>query len=290
MRSKNTLLDFVFITICIFSLVLVVFMFNQLKTTKSEFNEEKDVLVQEKSDLEERVESIQKIIDQKADTLIRIEGEKKSLEEELNVLKEETKRQIQTYSNELDTLRINNASLAGRITALEKKPLLQSLSEAIAKEKDEKVKKILERALYRAHSIYTKKGIEPEFIVAPSKLEFIEDGPGAEPVIEKGEAEGERKEEKKITSVFGVSGKIKKQGKVLFLDKTYNMVIINLGNIDDMKDGDRCIILEKGKETAQGEIIGVRYKVSAVLVDGLIQNYTLADIKEGHDVIVFEAE
>jgi len=290
MQSKNTLLDFVFITICIFSLVLVVFMFNQLKTIKSEFNEEKSVLVQEKLDLEERVESIQNIIDQKADVHIRIEEERKSLEEELNALKEETKRQIQIYSNELDTLRINNASLAGRITALERKPLLQSLSEAIAKEKDAKVKKILERALYRAYSVYTKKGIEPEFIVAPPKPEFIEDELEEESAIEKSEGEGEKKEEKRITSVFGVSGTIKKQGKVLFLDKTYNMVIINLGSIDDMKDGERCIILEKGKETAQGEIIGVRYRVSAVLVDGLIQNYTLADIKEGHDVVVFEPE
>jgi len=290
MQSKNTLLDFVFITICLFSLVLVVFMFKQLKTMESEFNEEKGVLVREKLDLEERVESIQKIIDQKADTLIRIEGEKKSLTEALNALKEETKRQIQIYTSELDTLRINNASLAGRITALERKPLLQNLSEAIAKEKDEKVKKILERALYRAYSIYTKKGIEPEFIVAPSKPEFIEDELEEEFIIEKGETAGEKKEEKKITSVFGVSGKIKKQGKVLFLDKTYNMVIINLGSIDDIKDGERCIILEKGKEIAQGEIIGVRYRVSAILIDGLIQNYTLADIKEGHDVVVFEPE
>jgi hypothetical protein len=80
----------------------------------------------------------------------------------------------------------------------------------------------------------------------------------------------------------------RKTGKVLSVDAKDNLLVIDLGRQDDVKQGNRCIILKDEKEMASGEVISVRYNVSAVFVDDLKFNNKISNIKEGNTALIKE--
>jgi len=267
MKGKNTLLLMILVLASIASMVFVYFLYQHSQKIESEFNEEKAGLIQERLDLEDRIESIQEIIDQKTETLAVLEKQKKTIENELGVLKEETKRQIEAYSEELEILKAENATLDKRLAALEKKPLLQRMKESLQKERDEDVKEILKKALANIDLVHSGGSIELEPIVVGSKT---------------------KQQVSESVPFFQPKETVKNVGKIHSFDKTYKLVVINLGRRDQIRGSERCLILKEGKEIAKGEVISIRYRISAVFIDEITEGYTFDNMDETCEVLVLE--
>ena len=249
------------------SMIFVYFLYQHSQKMESEFNEQKASLIQERLDLEDRIESIQEIIDQKTETLAVLEKQKKTVEDELGVLKEETKRQIEAYSEELELLKAENATLDKRLAELEKKPLLQRMKESLQKESDEDVKEILKKALANIDLVHSGGSIELEPIVVGS---------------------GTKQQVSASALSFQPKETVKGVGKIHSLDKTYKLIVIDLGRRNQIRGSEQCLVIKEGKEIAKGEVISIRYRISAVFIDEITEGYTFDNIDEMCEVLVLE--
>ncbi|MCQ9207515.1 MAG: hypothetical protein NG740_06530 [Omnitrophica bacterium] len=82
--------------------------------------------------------------------------------------------------------------------------------------------------------------------------------------------------------------KTKKNGEILLIDKNCNLVIIDLGRREGVKENDRLKILKDGEEIAEATIIGVRYRASAAFVDEIEHRHNIRSIQKGDEVLISE--
>ena len=79
-----------------------------------------------------------------------------------------------------------------------------------------------------------------------------------------------------------------KNGEILLVDKNCNLVIIDLGQREGVKEKDRLKILKDGKEIAEATVIGVRYRASAAFVDEIEHRHNIRNIENGDAVLIPE--
>ena len=79
-----------------------------------------------------------------------------------------------------------------------------------------------------------------------------------------------------------------KNGEILLIDKNCNLVIIDLGRREGVKEKDRLKILKDGKEIAGATIIGVRYRASAAFVDEIEHRQNIRNIQKGDEILISE--
>lgn len=63
-----------------------------------------------------------------------------------------------------------------------------------------------------------------------------------------------------------VSSLLEAEGKVLAVDKQNDLVVINLGAMDNLKNGDKLSIYRSGSFIANAEIVKVQDKISAAMI------------------------
>lgn len=279
MRNRNILFNIVLVIACGFLAALAFSSFGRLKKMEFDFNEKKATLVKENLDLKDRLESLETIVKQKTSEVAGLDEKRKSLERELNTLKAENEKlnndyaQLnQRYENlmierkviaeQSEALKRKYIALSRKVEALEKNPLIQKIQESIDKEQNAEIKKVLEAALQNIELIQAGKSVDlsPITVVGKDKEQpFVTLQPGQQAAI---------------------------AGEVLSVDKKNNLVVINLGRKDKIKEGDECIIFKNDKELARGEIISVRYKISAVFIDEVEYKRLITDIEEGDKILI----
>jgi len=266
MQDKQRLIGVVLIAACAFSIVLAISSFRNLKKMELEFNEKKANLVKENLELKDRIDSIQQIVSQKTASADIMEKEKKDLEEQLQTLKEENEKIISSNNEQLDTLKKKNSVLKKRVATLENSPIVQRIKEAIQTEDNDNVKNVLEDTANKIEMIRSGKSVSLEPIVVTRQQQ--------ETLLNQ------------ASKTAAPPAQEAKTGVILSLDKKNNLMVINLGRKDNVKDGDRCRIFKKDKMIARAQIISTRYRIAAAFIDDIQYKYTINDIEENLKVTV----
>jgi len=256
----------VLVVISALFIFLAVSSFRNIKKMELDFNQKKAILVKENLDLKDRLNSLQDMITRKTEALGAVEKEKAALEEQLNALKIAAESFKAASNEELGALKKKTLTLSKKIYALENSPIVQRIRDAIDKENNENIKKVLEDSA--------------------NKIDMIKEGKSVnlEPIIVTGKESGVPSSAKEKDG--DIQAKEGKRGIVLSVDRKNNLIVINLGHNDGVKEGYRCKILKDEQVIGSAEIMSVRYRVSAAFVDDLQYKATVDDVKEGCKVIV----
>jgi len=265
-RTTKTIIGAVLISITVFGIFLCVSMYQQIKVAEAKFNKEKATLIKEGMDLQDKIDTLAKELKEKASAVSAVESEKQAILEKTKTLEDEKKKMAERYMRDIETLKKENDLLNRKVEGFANISLTQLLKEAAAKEGNGTIKKLIEGLL--------------------TKIELVKAGKlvNLEPIVVTGEAPATQQKELEDTASIPQG----KTGKILSLDKNNNLIVIDIGRGNGVKEGQRCVILKDNKEIASGEVISTRYKISAVFVGEIKYGYTINDIKEGDGVFVKE--
>lgn len=264
MYAKGTLLkNALFIIICAFFLILALSSFRNLKKMELEFNEKKATLVKENLDLKDRINAVQETLSQKTDALNILEADKKVVQEELGILRKENDRIMASYGAEIEALKRKSAALRKRLSNIEKTPVVTTIRQAMDRENNENIKKVLALAAENIELIKSGKAVSLEPIVVTG-LSGQAAPSGVATAVEQGE----------------------KQGMVLSADAKNNLIVIDMGRRDDIKEGDLFKIFKETEEIAEAEIISARYRIAAAFICDIQPRYTIDDVKEGSRAVL----
>ena len=264
--SKCVIWQVALAAITVFLVLFAYSSYNNLKKMRLEFNEKKSTLIKENLDLKSRLDSIQEMIDQKTISFDVLGQEKKKMEEEVGLLKKENDRLIGASKSRLRDVKQQNAVLKKKIAALENSPLVQKIKETLENESNESVKKVVEGALNKIELIKGGNPVALEPIVV---------------TVEEGEMAGKSRQEGEAPAPRGDV-----KGAILSVDRKDNLIVINIGSKENVREGDRLEILKDAKEIARAEVISARSGLSAAVVESIDPAYTINSIKENDDVIV----
>lgn len=268
MHSKKTLLGAILLSITIFSVILAGSIYHHLKKAEADFKSKEAALVKANIDLKDEIVDAREEIMQKAASMTLLEEENQKLKYE--------------YSEEFEALKEENTILADKIAQLEEKPLIEHLRDAINTERNRNVRKFLEKVLYNIVLVKSGKNVELEpIVVATKEEEIISEPEEIKKSTKKARVKTEPEEEQP-------SFLVGKKGKILSVDRRFNLIVINLGRNDNVKEEDRCIILKDDKAIGEARIINLRYRVSAAFVDEMESGYNIRKIQEGYEVLVKE--
>ena len=263
MENKGTLFKILLVFCVVLIATLIGIFITVLKKAELAFNERKAILVKENLDLKQRFDSLQAEVSEKLATLESLQKEKELFEEKLSLVKKETSRIIESYVAQLDDLKKKNTSYRKKIALLGKSARninsVQHIKEALTKEDNKDIKRVLEDTLNKIELIKSGKNVSLEPIVVTP-----------------------------VTSVSNEKIQSVKNGLVLSLDRVNNLIVVNMGRKDDLREGDLCRILLNGQAIAQSEIVSTRYNLSAAYVNQLQPKYTIDDIKEGLEVQILK--
>lgn len=268
MYSRKTLLGTILLSVAIFSIILAGSLYRYLKKVESDFKSKEAALVKENIDLEDELGGMREEIMRKAATL--------------TLLEEENQKLKYKYSVEFEALKEENMVLAERVAQLEERPLIEHLRDAVNTERNRKVRKFLEKVLYNIVLVKSGRNVELEPIVVATKDEEVAREP-----MKTGKRITEAKmkpdpEEIERQPYFPEG----KKGKIISVDRRFNLIVINLGRNDNVKEDDRCVVLKDGKVIAGARIINLRYRVSAAFVDEMESGYNIRKIIEGYEVLI----
>ena len=267
--TKKTIIVAILISLCIFSIFFSLSLFRHFKTAETKFNNEKASLIKENISLQDQLESIKKDIKVKTDAVTVLESEKKSLLDQIKSTEEDSKkldkRYAELYGGRIGALKKENSSLRNRMLNIGKAPLADFIKNYMGKEENENIKKVLAEALRKVELIQTGKVVNLEPIVVAENNAQATTEPAS--------------------SLGNVAGKA---GKIISIDRDNNLIVVDLGRADDVKAGQRCMVMHGDKEIGSGEIISTRYKMSAAFINDIKYKYTFSDIKESDKVLIGE--
>jgi hypothetical protein len=289
MQNKNSLLTVALAIVCVFSLSLAFVSFQNFRKMELSFNEKKARLVKENLDLKDRIDSLQATVSKKSDSLDVFEKENQTLTSQLAHVRSEYRKILETYANQINTLRKKRVTLKKRISTLEKVSLVDYIKNSLAAQEDSNIRKVLTDALNKIELIKEGKSVNLEPIVVTKKEEPFppQPAPPGEEISQTGQAAQPRAEEAApITAT--AAPKAGRRGIILSLDRQNNLIVVNLGRRDEMKEGDRISVLKEGRQIAGAEIMSVRYRIAAAFVDDIKYGYTINEIKENDRVIAAE--
>jgi len=287
MQTKNTLVWAILVSASVFCALLVLFMFRHLKAMEADFNNKKSSLIRENMDLKDEVDSIKSELTERAEAMVMLQEENEALKVK--------------YSEEFEGLRQENVSLKERLEEMSQRPFIEEVRSAMLREQNPVMRKFLEKVLYNTTLIKSGKNIELEPIVVAGEgrgrkmdktIEFEEAVQGKPEDAEiaqsgnRGEVMPERVYEKTVPADMRLRSATGKTGAVLTVDPKYSLAVINLGREDGVAENLPVAIVENDKVKARGEIISVRYKVSAAFLQEFSYNYSIKNIKEGDEAVI----
>lgn len=264
--DKKTMWQIALTVTFIFFMVFAFSSYKNLKKMRFEFNEKKSVLTRENLELKDRLDSIQEMVSQKMISLGILEQEKRKVEEQVAALKQENDKLMQASNEELKGIRQKNAALKKKIGELENSSVVRSIKDALEHESNENIRVVVEDTLNKIELIKTGNPVALEPIVVTNEAGGIAGGAGDYANV----------------STVGGNG----NGTILSVDRKNSLIVINLGAKERVKEGDRLKILKGGKAIAQAEIISVRYRLSAAVVDTILPAYSMNNIEENENILV----
>ena len=256
MHNKKSLLTTIPISVSIFCVIFAVSMFAHLKSVEERLKQEKKTLIEQNIELKNQYDSARAALTVKTDALENLEAERNAVAEEIARIKRQAADSASRTTEELELLRKENRSLRDELALVKKLSVTQVMREAVAGEDNETVRRIIEDALRKIEMAREGKSVTLEPIVVTESGASYEVVSPAAP------------------------------GKILSVDTKSNLIAIDLGRGDDLREGQRCYIMKDGEEIGSAEIIRVRSKISAAFVDEMNYKYTVRDIRVGDRVSV----
>ncbi len=247
----------------ILGVVSALFFISLLRKSELEFNEKKAILIKENMDLKDKFESLEKDVSEKLASMEKLQKEKELFEERLSLIKNETAKIVESYVKQLDKLKRKNAVYMKKISTLEKSSKsatpIERVKEAISKENNRDIKKVLEDTLRKLELIKAGKSVSLEpIIVAPVSSDLVEKSDAG------------------------------KTGSVLSVDRANSLIVINLGRKDGLAEGDSCKVLFNGQSIAEADVVSVRYSIAASHINLFQPKYGIEDINDGTSVLVMK--
>lgn len=267
-NTAKTIIGAVLISISVFSIFVAISSRHQTNTAEDKFNKERAVLIKEGMDLQDKIDALTKELKEKAGAISFMEAEKRAIIEQVKVIEYEKKKNVQKYIRKMQALKEKNAELNKKIESIKKIPLSELLKETLADENNETIKRLVENTLSKIAEIRQGKAVSLEPIVITG-----------EGVPDTAAQAGAALENSSIA---------RKTGKILSVDKTNNLIVLDMGRNNNVKEGQRFVIMKDGKEAASAEIINTRYKISAAFISDVRYGHTINDIKEGGTVSIIE--
>ncbi|MBN1353218.1 MAG: hypothetical protein JW994_00920 [Candidatus Omnitrophica bacterium] len=263
MISKKSLPLVILTPIAVFCVFVFLSTFFQLRKVEAKLGMEKARFIKEKMDLEDEIASVQQSFFQKSEELSKLSVEYDKLKGEMRV--------------KITQLEKDNSDLADKLKKSESISLVDRIREALKQETNESIKRYLENVLYNLVLVKSGESVELEPIVVKKKSGELGTG-------DKMTSGNEPAYSKPVTDKLITEGKI---GKVVSIDRSDNLIVIDLGLKDNIEEGERCLIIQDNKEIGSGKVIGLRYGVAAIFVDELKYKETMRTVKEG-DSAIFE--
>ena len=257
MQPRPGIINIFTIAACVLLAGLAGFSFLNLKKVEREFNSKKVLLVKENIDFKYRIEAIQEALNKKTESFDIVEKEKMLIEGKIELLKQENETLIKAYKENIVAIKKKNSILRKKISILENSSVIQRIKEAATIEGNESIKQVLEEAA--------------------TKIEMIKDGKHvnlAPIVVTNGLSSG---------GVFVAEGT---EGAILSVERDHGIIVINLGKKDGISEGCRLRVFKGDVGIAGAEVVGIRYRVSAAVVNDIQPKYTISDIKENDKVLV----
>jgi len=268
MDGKNTIFNVILVTVCAICIFFTIFLYRRIKDTESEYTEKEAVLIKENMDLRDRTDNIKLEIAKKKKELKAAAKDREALEEEVKSIEEENSRTKALYAEQVQKLKEEKEGLSRELSSVKGMPLVELIRKARDSEKDENLKKVLERTLNNIEMVRSGNVVDLEPIIVAKEESMRDDTSVATfvstPAIEKG------------------------IGEILSIDKKNNLVVVNLGTRDKVEEGMRLMVLDSGEKIATGEIISSRYRVSAAFIDDIEFKRTINDIKNGLQIAIGE--
>ena len=263
MKDRNPLLLIILAIACIACIFLAWSTHKQLKNKDFEFDKEKALMIKDKLDLKDSLITMRETVNKNSATISTLEEEKISLLNSKKRLEEEKQKTVELFTEQLQTLQQENTLLTEQSEMLKQNPVIKRIAIALQGDKKETVQKALENLLQNLDTIHAGRQVN----LAPINITKTS---AATPSQQK---------------ILPPSS-LENLGEILSVDAKHTLIIINLGRRNQIKAGDRCLIVKNGKEIATSEIISVRYRVAAAVIDGINAGYSLTDIKEGGSVLL----
>ena len=238
------------------------FFYRSISKAELDFNEKKTLLAKENLELKNNVDSVQATLNDKLEAIDEREYRNKILDGQFAILTKENERLMKSNAEQLEAFKRKKEALERRIRVLENITTIRYVREAISKETNEEIKRLLEDTLNKIGLIGSGMSINPEPVFTPV-LETLE-SVTAPPVSQENE----------------------KKGVILSFDSNSQLAVISLGRKDEIKEGDVCKISRDGQEIGSGEVMSVRYRIAAVFVNEIQNRYTIYNIRECDKAIV----
>jgi len=291
MDSKNVVIRIALIIICVFCSLLAWSSFRKLRNVEFEFNERKANLVKENLDLKDRLESLKEVVNKRMDNLTSAEEERESFDDKLGTLRSENEKITEAYNKlhldyttlltereevirQLVGLKEETLSLAQKISDLENNPIVERMRNAIYTEENEQIRKVLSDALRNIELVKSGRSVDLTPIVVVGSEEEKQQAEEPAPKTD------DTKEKADLIKT--------KVGNILSVSIDSNIVVINIGRRDKIEEGDRCEVLKSGRGIAYGEVLRVRYNISAIYIDEIKYGNFMKDIEEGDKVLFLE--
>lgn len=267
--GKKTLVT-VSVVVCVISFFIFARSFANLKSKEIEIDRYKTSLIKDNLALKDQLDAIQDAFNRRSQAITLLEEETKEFADKIESLRKENDSILVSFRGQLDTLKKKNAILRRKVDDLENSPILKRIRDAARFEEDAEIKKALDDAA--------------------SKIEAIQSGAVPAPVTSEPAAEGIEKQEPSVQKSAPIPAVNKEEtllnGTVLSVNKENNLLVISLGTKDGVSEGDHLKVLKKGREIASAEVIGIRYRISAAIVDDIDSKYKITDIKKGDPIVL----
>ncbi|GEM_PF-1444931 len=272
MKNINNILIYALILISLVLSVALLLSFQSSKKLEYEFNEKKALLMKENIDMKEKLNVIERQIADKAESINALEREKDKYEEDLNGLRKDFQLKMKSLVSQLDNLGRHKRALKKKIAVLGKTSLSDQLASAASRADNADIKKVLERSLRLIDQIREGKSVDLDSMMAANET-ALQEVPGYEPNTMK-----------RDYTVADAQKNTERKGRILKFDPANNYIIINLGSENGVEKGERCKIFKDGQEVGSGEVMSVRFRISAVFIDTIAFKHTMDEVREGLDV------
>ncbi|MCM8760797.1 MAG: hypothetical protein NC938_06615 [Candidatus Omnitrophica bacterium] len=259
LRDKDRLIAIALIIMCLLLAAVSLLSYHYANSISLDFHQKQDEFIAKLAEYKKRFDVLQITLNEKIKLLSESQEKIKELEVELKTVRKEGEKNRLELEEERRNLSAKIAALKEKLDRLENAPIEEVITEALSKETNSEVRAVIADSLARVELIRTGKAVslEPILVTAAGAPEVAAVSPNA-------------------------------RFSIITLDRKNNLIAINGGRRDGLKEGDRLSILKDGKPAATAGVIAVRYRVASAFVNNTRQNFSFRDIKEGDEVIIAE--
>lgn len=245
-RSGNALFIPLLIVVCIFAAIFSFSLFTQIKSAEDALKQEKEVLSKEKAALAVDVDSLKADVKAKADTIAALQAENKTISDSESLAR-----------SSMESLKKDNNKYKDEVETFNSYTPSQLIILISSREKNENARNLLEDTAKKLDMIREGKTVSLEPITVT------------------------KNQTKPRPALYG-----QKQGKVVSVDIRDGTVVIDMGKLDGIKEGQYCTIYDGQSLICAASVAWTRFTISGIITNDFQPGHSIKDVKEGLSVVL----